>query len=353
MKKIRVAFPVCALMALTLCATPANALANEASDIAFAEEEVAFVEENTVPGKAQVAAVEENLEPEEEQSFEAVSQDTQVFAEDELEVEGENAMQEEGDAAAGAQGGDQGNVKIGAQGGDQGNVKIGAQGGDHNDTGSSTRDAVRSESQGNMEKSVANCSLKGKVRTHRMGEDLDLTGLYWLVTYDDGSTSTVDVNPIELFGYDPYQYGAQWVDCIQIIENFTRVGSFSVSVIRGGSVSLGSSGNVVEGIKVKPSTRPVAAKRIDPGSSANVDFSTASQILKKLEYQYSFNKGGAIKSTKNQLYVAGARVFDTAFVAKKKIDTSGDLPGNNLVERALEGGKPHSHLIKLGVGYRF
>ena len=69
MKKIKVAFPVCALMALALCATPANALANEASDLAFAEEEVAFVEENTVPGKAQVAAVEENLEPEEEQSF--------------------------------------------------------------------------------------------------------------------------------------------------------------------------------------------------------------------------------------------------------------------------------------------
>ena len=45
MKKTRVAFLVCALMALILCAAPAHALATEAPGLASAEEQIAFVEE--------------------------------------------------------------------------------------------------------------------------------------------------------------------------------------------------------------------------------------------------------------------------------------------------------------------
>jgi len=45
MKKTRVAFLVCALMALILCAAPAHALATEAPGLASAGEQIAFVEE--------------------------------------------------------------------------------------------------------------------------------------------------------------------------------------------------------------------------------------------------------------------------------------------------------------------
>ena len=323
MKKTRVAFPVCALMALALCATPTGALANESSDLAFAEEEVAFVDQKAepakaqaAPGKAQDAVADQSLELEEEQSLETIPQDVQVSAGEELEREDENAMQEEGDAEVGGQGSDQGS--------------------DQND----------------VEKTIVSCKLMGEVKTHHVGEDLDLTGLYWLVTYDDGSTSREGMNPRVLDGYDLQREGMYSVYCEQKIGDWTWFGHFCVSVFPSMRAHLVGYGQVAD-INVKPSTRPVAAKRIDPGFSANVDFSTAPQILKKLEYQYSFNKGRAIKPTTDQLFVAGARMFDTAFVAKKKNGSPTGNNGNSLVERISEGGKLYAHCIKIGVGYRF
>lgn len=270
MKKIRATFTVCALMALALCATPTNAFANEVSDLALGEE-VAFVEERTVPGKAQVASVEENLELGEERHIETTSQDVQLSAEDERGHE--DVAAEDGGAEAGGQ--------------------------------NNVQNVSRSDVQNNTDKTVVSYMLEGKVRNHVVGEELDLSGLYWLVTYDDGSNATVDVNPDRLDGYDPWQAGLQNVHCEQHIGWQTWIGHFWVWIDPIVDERVGNYGNVAGGVDFKPSTDSTTVQKIMRDFMARLDLGGGVASGERLEQRNFTRKRTNIKSQKSSQPVVG------------------------------------------------
>lgn len=168
MKKFRAAFPVCALMALVLCAAPASALANDATDLAMSEERTELDAEGFESTEEQFEFAEEGLEFEQEQVEEVVVQNDQLIVEE--EAGDENKMLGEDDEI------------------------------------------------NYIGKKVFSCELKGTPRIHCQGEDLDLSGVYWLVTYDDGSVRRVNADPNATSGYDKNLVGWQLVYISQEID---------------------------------------------------------------------------------------------------------------------------------------
>ena len=165
---------------------------------------------------------------------------------------------------------------------------------------------------------IVSCELKGRARDHYVGEDLDLNGLYWLVTYDDSSTSAVDINPDKLFGYSWRQRGSQVVFCLQSIEGQIRKGHFKVLYVDRTDVCSDGYDEFVGEVDVKPLIGQSTVKKLIQISLDKLDRGTRGASNARLEQRYGIEKDYTIAPTREQLFVKCARVSDTGFAIEEE-----------------------------------